>query len=83
MVEDAVHALAYSLFVPVFFINIGLSVNARTLQVNMLIFALVITVVAVVGKWLGAGVGAMLGGLSWREINRVGCRHGLAWRSSA
>ena len=35
-VEHGVHALAYGLFVPIFFINIGLSVNARSLQIDMI-----------------------------------------------
>jgi Kef-type K+ transport system membrane component KefB len=71
-VEHGVHALAYGLFVPIFFINIGLSVNARSLQIDMVVFALVITVVAILGKWLGAGIGARLGGLSWRESVQLG-----------
>lgn len=71
-VERGVHALAYGLFVPVFFINIGLSVNARSLQTEMLVFALVITVTAILGKWLGAGIGARLGGLSLRESVQLG-----------
>lgn len=71
-VEHGVHALAYGLFVPVFFINIGLSINARTLQVEMYVFALVITLVAILGKWLGAGIGARLGGLQMRESVQLG-----------
>jgi Kef-type K+ transport system membrane component KefB len=71
-VEHGVHALAYSLFVPIFFINIGLTVNARTLQIEMILFALVITLTAILGKWLGAGIGARLGGLELREAVQVG-----------
>jgi Kef-type K+ transport system membrane component KefB len=71
-VEHGVHALAYGLFVPVFFINIGLSVNARGLQIDMIVFALVITLVAIIGKWLGAGIGARLGGLNLRESIQLG-----------
>jgi Kef-type K+ transport system membrane component KefB len=71
-VEHGVHALAYGLFVPVFFINIGLSVDARSLQVGMLVFALVITLTAIIGKWMGAGVGAWLGGLNRRESIQLG-----------
>jgi Kef-type K+ transport system membrane component KefB len=71
-VEQGVHALAYGLFVPIFFINIGLSVNARSLQLEMIVFALVITVTAIIGKWLGAGIGARLGGLSLRESVQLG-----------
>jgi len=70
--EHGVHALAYGLFVPVFFINIGLSVNARSLQIEMLLFTLVITLTAILGKWLGAGTGARLGGLDLRESVQLG-----------
>ena len=71
-VEHGVHALAYGLFVPIFFINIGLSVNARSLQVEMLWFTLAIILIAIIGKWLGAGLGAKLGGLTWRESIQLG-----------
>lgn len=71
-VEHGVHALAYSLFVPIFFINIGLSVNARTIRPDMILFAIVITLIAIAGKWVGAGVGARLGGLSARESVQLG-----------
>jgi Kef-type K+ transport system membrane component KefB len=60
------------LFVPIFFINIGLSVSARSLQIEMVVFALVITLIAIVGKWLGAGIGARMGGLSLRESVQLG-----------
>jgi Kef-type K+ transport system membrane component KefB len=71
-VEHGVHALAYGLFVPVFFINIGLSVNARSLQAGMLWFTLSITLTAIIGKWLGSGIGARLGGLNRRESIQLG-----------
>src|SRR5688572_18706942 len=71
-VEHGVHALAYGLFVPIFFINIGLSVNARSLQIEMLWFTLVIILTAIIGKWLGAGIGAKLGGLNLRESVQLG-----------
>jgi Kef-type K+ transport system membrane component KefB len=58
--------------VPVFFINIGLSVNARSLQIEMLWFTLAIILIAILGKWLGAGLGARLGGLSLRESVQLG-----------
>jgi Kef-type K+ transport system membrane component KefB len=71
-VEQGVHALAYGLFVPIFFVNIGLSVNARTMQPDILMFTLVIILVAILGKWVGAGAGARLGGLSLRESVQLG-----------
>jgi len=71
-VEHGVHALAYGLFVPIFFINIGLSVNARSLQVEMIWFTLAIILIAIIGKWVGAGIGARLGGLNVRESVQLG-----------
>jgi Kef-type K+ transport system membrane component KefB len=71
-VEQGVHALAYGMFVPIFFVNIGLSVNARTMQTDILMFTLVIILVAILGKWVGAGAGARLGGLSLRESVQLG-----------
>lgn len=71
-VEHGVHALAYGLFVPIFFINIGLSVNARSLPIEMVWFTLAIVLTAIIGKWLGAGLGARLGGLNLRESVQLG-----------
>lgn len=71
-IESGVHALAYSLFVPVFFVNIGLSINLREFKLEALLMTLVIIVVAVIGKWLGAGWGARLGGLGKQEAFQLG-----------
>ncbi|RJP50959.1 MAG: cation:proton antiporter, partial [Anaerolineaceae bacterium] len=40
-IETGVHSLAYGLFVPVFFVNIGLSINLRTFPMQALLFTLV------------------------------------------
>lgn len=69
---QGVHALAYGLFVPVFFIHIGLSVNGRGLVAEMLWFALAVVGLAIVSKWLGAGLGSYLGGLPAREAVQLG-----------
>jgi Kef-type K+ transport system membrane component KefB len=71
-IENGLHALAYALFVPIFFISIGLAVNIRELGADAYILALAIVIVAVIGKWLGAGLGARLGGLSTRESVQLG-----------
>ncbi len=69
--EPRISALAYGFFVPIFFVDIGLEVNLRSLQSDLW-FLLAIILVAVIGKLLGAGAGARLGGLSWRESTQVG-----------
>jgi len=71
-VETGMHALAYALFVPLFFVNIGLAVDLRDLPAEAYLLALVIILAAVIGKWLGAGLGARLGGLSLRESAQLG-----------
>jgi len=70
--EREMHTLAYSWLVPVFFVNIGLESNIRTLGLGGLPFALLIIVVAVLSKVVGCGIGARLGGFSNSEALRLG-----------
>lgn len=71
-IEAGTHALAYGLFVPVFFVHIGLSINLRDFRLEALLLTLVIIAAAVAGKWLGAGWGARLGGLGKTEAFQLG-----------
>ena len=71
-IETGMHALAYGLFVPIFFVNIGLSIDLREFQLQGLFFTVVIILVAVIGKWVGSGWGARLGGLSRHESIQLG-----------
>lgn len=71
-IEPGISALAYGLFVPIFFINIGLTVNLRTLQLNAVWLILAVTLTAIVGKLLGAATGARLGGLPGNESIQLG-----------
>ena len=70
--ERGMSALAYGLFVPIFFVHIGLSVNVRTLDMQAIWLLLIIVVVAVLGKFLGSGWGARLAGFTWREAAQLG-----------
>lgn len=71
-IESGMHALSYGLFVPIFFVNIGLSIDLRGFPMQALLFTAVIVLVAIFGKWIGAGWGAKLGGLSLRESVQLG-----------
>jgi Kef-type K+ transport system membrane component KefB len=71
-IEAGVNALAYGMFVPIFFVNIGLFTDLRHFQTDSLLLTAAITAAAVAGKWLGSGWGARLGGLSWREAVQLG-----------
>ena len=70
-IDAGVHPLTYSIFVPVFFIAIGLQANGRELGDSAL-FTSVLILVAIVGKIVGCGVSARLSGFSATESIRVG-----------
>ncbi len=72
LIEQGMNSLAYALFVPIFFINIGLAVNLCGLQITDIWLILAVTVVAVGGKLLGAAGGARLGGLTGHRAWQVG-----------
>lgn len=71
-IEAGVSALAYGFFVPIFFVNIGLEVNMRAIGGDALWLTLVITLVAVISKIVGCGLGSKLGGLSNKESWQLG-----------
>jgi Kef-type K+ transport system membrane component KefB len=69
--EPRIHALAYGFFVPIFFVNIGLTVNIFAIKDNLLL-GLVVIIAAILGKFLGAGLGGRWSGLSNRESMQLG-----------
>lgn len=71
-IDRGLKSIAYGLFVPIFFINIGLSVNIRDLDINALWIMLFISVAAIVGKIIGSGLGAKLGKFTWLESLQLG-----------
>lgn len=70
-IDAGIHPVTYSLFVPVFFVGIGLEADARQLGGRAL-FTLVLVVVAIATKAVGCGVGARVFGLTRRQSVRVG-----------
>jgi Kef-type K+ transport system membrane component KefB len=71
-IEHGIATLAYGLFVPIFFINVGLSANARELGGEIFWLFVVMTITAIVGKVLGAGFGAEMNGFSRLESLQIG-----------
>jgi Kef-type K+ transport system membrane component KefB len=71
-IERGIHAVNYGLLVPLFFISIGLRANLRLLTADILPFAIVMLVLAIITKVIGAGAGSRLGGFSWLSSMRVG-----------
>lgn len=71
-IEDSIHPFTYALFVPVFFMSIGLGVDARQLAGGSWAFVGVLIIVAILTKIVGCGLGARLAGFTARESTRVG-----------
>jgi Kef-type K+ transport system membrane component KefB len=70
-IDAGIHPLTYSIFVPLFFISIGLEANARELGPRAM-FTVVLVLVAIVAKAVGCGVFARLFGFATIESVRVG-----------
>jgi Kef-type K+ transport system membrane component KefB len=70
-IDTGIHPLTYSMFVPIFFVNIGLEANGRALGGDVA-FTLVLVGVAIVTKAIGCGAVARLFGFTGRESVRVG-----------
>jgi Kef-type K+ transport system membrane component KefB len=71
-IQTGISSLAYGMFVPVFFIDVGLQTNARELGGEIFWLFLAMTIVAIIGKVLGSGTGALLSGFSKREALQLG-----------
>jgi Kef-type K+ transport system membrane component KefB len=71
-IEGGASALAYGVFVPLFFTNVGLHANLRDLGGEAAGLAIVMIVAAIVSKVLGAGLGARLAGFDPHEALQLG-----------
>jgi Kef-type K+ transport system membrane component KefB len=70
-IDAGVHPLTYSMFVPIFFISIGLSANGRALG-DQVGFTVALILVAIVAKAVGCGGFARMCGFDARQSLRVG-----------
>ena len=69
--KEIVHQFINNIFAPLFFVSIGLRVNFIA---NFdLILTLIIIFIAFAGKLIGCGIGARIGGFSWRESIAAAC----------
>jgi len=68
--KEIVHQFINNIFAPLFFVSIGLRVNFIT---NFdLLLTLTIIAIAFIGKIIGSGLGARIGGFSWKESLATG-----------
>jgi Kef-type K+ transport system membrane component KefB len=71
-IRQGFSAIAYSLFVPIFFVDVGLQANFRTLDYEAVIFLAVLLFTAIISKVIGSGLGGLLGKLSAKESLQLG-----------
>ena len=71
-ISNRFETLNYAFLSPVFFASVGLQVTLPSMTTNIIIFALLLTVVAILSKIVGCGLGAKLCGLSNKESVQVG-----------
>lgn len=70
-VDHHIEPIGYALFIPVFFVSIGLNMSFKGLG-HQVWFIVILTVVAVLTKQFGAGLGAKMAGFSWSSSMAVG-----------
>ncbi len=69
---NGISIIAYGIFVPIFFVDVGLNADIRTLLgANFWLF-LALFFIAVVGKVVGAGLGAFFSGYNSAEALQLG-----------
>lgn len=71
-IEEGLHSLNYGLFIPIFFVSIGLRMNLHELTWSILPFAVALLIAAALAKIIGCGMGARLGGFDNRSALRMG-----------
>lgn len=69
--EDKIESIGYAVFIPVFFVSIGLQISFKGMQ-NDILFIILLIITAILGKQIGCGLAAKMFHLSWTESNVVG-----------
>ena len=70
--ESKFDTMSYLLLSPVFFASIGLKVKLPKMSMTIIAFAVVLTIVAVITKIIGCGLGAKVCGYKNYQVKRIG-----------
>lgn len=70
-ITDRFVAITYGFLGPVFFVSLSFHVTFEILQTHLLL-TIVLLLTAVIGKLLGAGGGALLSGMNYKEATVIG-----------
>ena len=67
-----INTMSYMLFSPIFFASIGIKTELAGLDGNLILFAVVLTLVAIITKIVGCGIGARLTGFKTYDSVSIG-----------
>ena len=71
-VAGKVDVISYALFAPIFFAYIGIQTDLSSIGSNMILFAVLLTIAALISKLVGCGLGARLSGFNTRDSVSIG-----------
>lgn len=70
-IDSSIEPIGYAVFIPMFFVSIGLNMTFKGLLTNWL-FIVILLVLALLTKWGGCGLGAKMLGMSWYSGDIIG-----------
>ncbi|GBG94466.1 Na+/H+ antiporter [Ligilactobacillus salitolerans] len=70
-IDRKVEPIGYAMFIPVFFVSVGLNLTLTGLAEDFWLF-LILTVVSIFSKWVGAGGGALLAKFNGKSAAMIG-----------
>lgn len=70
-VEESVEPIGYAVFIPMFFVSIGLHMTFDGF-LSDLIFIIPLTILSLITKWIGCGAGAKMLKMSWHSADIIG-----------
>ncbi|KAA3642329.1 MAG: cation:proton antiporter [Chloroflexi bacterium] len=71
-IEQGFSSIAYGVFVPVFFVSVGLEANFRELDASSLPLLVALLLTAILSKIIGSGLGGLLARFPLRESLQLG-----------
>ena len=71
-IEREISPLTYGVFVPIFFVSVGLAADVRQLSSDSLALLMAMCIVVIVSRMLAAGLAGRVGGLTGREALQLG-----------
>ena len=70
-VDSNIEPIGYAVFIPMFFVSIGLNMTFKGFF-DDLIFIVSLTILALITKWLGCGLGAKVLEMNYDSMNIIG-----------